>query len=123
MRGDDPNYGYCQGCRCRGEVRAVSLYQSIGIIVLRLHKAFHGRLCKDCISKYFWEYSLITFFCGWWGIISFILTPFLLMINLYHYVSSFGMGSIEPGGDDDEDDDYDDEDDDYDDDGDYLGRR
>ncbi len=122
---DNANIGYCQACRRRGEVRSVSLYQNIGIIIIRLHKAIHAQLCRDCISKYFWEYSLITFFGGWWGIISFILTPFLLMINLYHYFASFGMQRIDTDIDSHRDRDDDDDDDDRDshDDGDYPRRR
>jgi hypothetical protein len=82
---------YCQNCGQRAPTRYVVFYQNIGLLILRLGKVMQGRLCKACIHKTFWEYTLITFFAGWWGLISFFLTPFFLINNVVRYLGCLGM--------------------------------
>lgn len=87
----------CQGRGVVAETRHASFHQNIGLLVLRLSRSMEGDLCKNCINRFFWQYSLITFFFGWWGIISFICTPIFLIMNLVSYVPSWGMQAPGPG--------------------------
>jgi hypothetical protein len=82
---------HCQKCGQLAPTRHVVLYQNIGLVVMHLTKKIDGHLCKACISKYFWEFTMITFLAGWWGIISFFLTPFFLINNVSQYLGSAGM--------------------------------
>ena len=66
------------------------------MLVLRSHKSIKGYLCKECISSNFWSFTLTTVILGWWGVISFIVTPFMLINNIFRYLSSFGMEKSTP---------------------------
>ncbi len=81
----------CQSCGRHAPTRHVVLYQNIGLLIMRLGKSIDGHLCKACIGKNFWNYTLVTFFLGWWGIVSFFLTPFFLINNVARYVGCLGM--------------------------------
>jgi hypothetical protein len=43
-------------------------------------------LCKSCVHRYFWEYTLRTALGGWWSIVSLFLTPLILLWNILQYV-------------------------------------
>jgi len=82
---------FCQNCLREAPTKYVELHQNIGMIFMRSSKSIKGNLCRTCIKKYFWEYTLITFFAGWWGVISFFFTLFILPNNLIRYLSSLGL--------------------------------
>jgi hypothetical protein len=66
----------------------VHLQRNIGLLVARLTASVRGRLCKACITRYYWQYFFINLFLGWWGLISFILTPILLISNTVYFIKS-----------------------------------
>jgi hypothetical protein len=78
----------CVACHQHAPTQYVTIWQNIGALVMRFHKKISGNLCRNCIDKYFWEYTLITFFFGWWGIISFFFTLFILPSNLVTFLST-----------------------------------
>src|SRR5262245_3723711 len=86
---------YCQSCGTRTATKYVSFHQNIGALILRFSRTIQGELCKRCIHNYFWEYTAITLCAGWWGIISFIVTPFFIINNVAYYLSCLGMGSAD----------------------------
>ena len=79
---------HCQVCGMEREVKQVTLLQNIGLIVRRFSKTLSGQLCRECIAEKFWEYTLITFFFGWWGVISFFYTLIAIPINIVSYLRS-----------------------------------
>lgn len=80
--------GYCTACRQNAPTQHVTLWQNIGVLVMRFHKKVEGNLCRNCIDKFFWEYTLMTFFFGWWGVISFFFTLFILPSNLITFLGA-----------------------------------
>lgn len=78
----------CQLCGSQAETMEVHLQRNIGLLVARLTASVRGRLCKACITRYYWQYFFINLFLGWWGMISFILTPILLISNTVYFVKS-----------------------------------
>jgi hypothetical protein len=86
----------CEKCGLEAETRYVEFYQNVGLLVLRLHKDIKGHLCKHCINKAFWIYTGISLIGGWWGIISLCLNPFILINNIYRYISSLQMEPPHP---------------------------
>jgi hypothetical protein len=58
------------------------------------HKRIGGLLCRDCVDKYFKEYTLTTLLFGWWGVISVFATPVVLLINFFNLLRA---RSLEPG--------------------------
>lgn len=81
----------CQCCNRRGPIMHVTLNRHIGAILLMFHRSRGGAFCKDCIGKTFWEYTLITALLGWWGMMSFLITPVVLTNNVIAYARSFFM--------------------------------
>jgi hypothetical protein len=86
----------CQCCAMDVPTIKVGLNRHIGAIVFMFHKSLNGHLCKPCIKKLFWEYTPITFFFGWWGIISVIITPVVLINNIIVYLRSLSMETTSP---------------------------
>lgn len=85
----------CILCGYIGDVKYTEIYQNIGMLVMRQHRSIKGNLCKDCIKKTFWEYTPITLFLGWWGTISFFVTPLILINNTGRYLFSLNMKARE----------------------------
>ena len=52
-----------------------------------------GNLCKSCIHKHFWKFTLVNLTLGWWGLHSLILNPIFLLNNLVRYMLCLGMAS------------------------------
>jgi len=85
------NTSYCENCGQQAQLRFVDFYQNIGAIVLRFHKRVKGNLCRDCVEKYFWEYTGTTLLLGWWGIISFFASIMTIPNNIIRYLSVMNM--------------------------------
>ena len=84
----------CQYCGLDAPTKYVEFYQNIGAFVRRFHKSVKGNLCKRCINEVFWRFTLIDLVAGWWGVISFCVTPFYILNNVGRYVMSFGLKSV-----------------------------
>lgn len=83
----------CQICGSLAPTKQVEFNQNVGYVFARSYSSIKGRLCKDCINKEFRKRTLITFFFGWWGTISFFVTPVYLIGNLFNYIPTIGMES------------------------------
>ena len=55
------------------------------------HKRIGGEMCRSCIDRFFCEYTLTTLGLGWWGVISFFVTPCVLVHNVVRYLCTLGM--------------------------------
>lgn len=84
-------YEGCQICESLAPTKYVEFYENMGFILMRQHKNIKGRLCKTCINKHFWEMTTKTLFLGWWGTISFLVTPFYLLNNIGRFIPTIGM--------------------------------
>ena len=78
----------CKCCGIEGPTKNVKFYQNIGILVTRQWSKIEGDLCRSCMVRYFRSYTLTTLFLGWWGVISAIVTPFILLNNVFQYFSA-----------------------------------
>lgn len=76
----------CESCGRTASTQPATLYQNIGMIAALRHRTLKGNYCRPCITHYFWEYTLVTLVLGWWGMISFFLTPLILVSNLFYFV-------------------------------------
>lgn len=85
----------CESCGTEGPTQYVTFRQNIGLLVMRLTSKIEGELCRPCMVRCFRSYSLTTFFVGWWGVISFFMTPLILFGNLREYFSARKLA--EPG--------------------------
>jgi len=87
----------CQACGVEAPTKYVSFHQNIGMLVMRQSRSVSGNLCKSCIHSNFWQLTGITFFLGWWGAHSIIITPFLLLNNIGRYMFCLFMEPVPPG--------------------------
>jgi hypothetical protein len=86
----------CQGCGIEAPTRYVEFYQNIGALVMRFHKSIKGNLCKSCVHKRFWEFTLTNLLLGWWGMISLVVTPIFILNNVGRYLMCLGMATAPP---------------------------
>lgn len=86
-------YRGCQICGSLAPTKQVEFNQNVGYLLARSYSSIKGRLCKNCINKEFKKRTLITLFFGWWGTISFFITPFYLIGNLFNFIPTIGMES------------------------------
>ena len=86
----------CQHCGVEAPTKYVEFYQNIGALVLRFHKSISGELCKSCIHRTFWSYTGVNMFLGWWGTISFLVTPFFLLNNTFRYLTCLTLPPVPP---------------------------
>jgi len=87
---------FCQSCGREAQTKYVEYYQNIGMLVMRSSKEVKCHLCKDCSNKYFWSFTGTTLFLGWWGIISFFVTLFIIPNNIIRYLGTLGLVSPNP---------------------------
>lgn len=83
----------CQICGSLAPTKQIEFNQNVGYVFARSYSSIKGRLCKICINKEFTRKTLITLFFGWWGTISFFVTPVYLIGNLFNYIPTIGMES------------------------------
>jgi len=81
----------CQICGIYGPVKYTEFYENIGMLIQRRYQSVKGKLCKNCINKTFWRFTLTTLFLGWWGTISFFVTPIYIVNNIIRYLMSLGL--------------------------------
>lgn len=89
-----PLYNYthqCESCGLPAETKYVQFYENVGAIFFRYHRSIDGNFCKPCIEYYFFSLTGKTMLLGWWGIISFIITPFILINNLFRYIFTISL--------------------------------
>jgi hypothetical protein len=96
---DNPRIGrelsmICQSCGVEAPTQKVLFVQHIGAVVMFFHKRIGGLFCRNCVNKYFGEYSLMTLFLGWWGLISVFATPVVLMINVANYFRAWTLPPV-----------------------------
>ena len=86
-----PSSQHCESCGIAAETKYVEFYENIGLIFMRQHRSVKGNLCKSCIDFHFWNSTGKTMLLGWWGIISFFITPFILLNNFFRFIFTLGM--------------------------------
>jgi hypothetical protein len=88
QRGGGGVGGNCQVCQRSAPTKSVMFMQNIGCIIIRFPKTLRGNLCRTCISDVFWRYTLITFFFGWWGVISFFYSLVSIPTNIVTFLGA-----------------------------------
>jgi hypothetical protein len=87
----------CQSCGVEAPTQKVLFVQHIGAVVMFFHKRIGGLFCRNCVNKYFREYTLKTLLLGWWGFISVFATPVVLIIDIANYFRAWNLAPVPPG--------------------------
>ncbi|GAP16337.1 J domain-containing protein [Levilinea saccharolytica] len=82
---------YCECCKMPAETQHINFHENIGMVIFRRYRSIEGNFCKPCIDYYFWSSTGRTMLLGWWGLISFIVTPFILLNNMIRFLFTLGM--------------------------------
>lgn len=80
---------YCQACGEYSFTAHSTYRKNIGLVFIRRYKEAEGDLCAHCNESLFWNAFLTNLFLGWWGVISFVINPFLILMNIGNYISSW----------------------------------
>jgi hypothetical protein len=55
-------------------------------------------LCKSCVHRRFWEYTLLTLVGGWWSFATLVFSPWVIAKNVFQYVvCCFTLQPVPPG--------------------------
>jgi hypothetical protein len=89
--------GDCKVCGKMKQTTHASFDYNVGLLVKRETHSVCGNLCRSCVHRKFWEYTAKNLVLGWWGTISFYVTPGFLMTNIYSYAKALYLlrGSVE----------------------------
>lgn len=82
---------YCQVCGRITPTEKLTFYQNIGALVIRFSRSIKGNICVACAEHFFWRFTGMTLIFGWWGVISFFLTPLILISNLWNYIRAWKL--------------------------------
>jgi hypothetical protein len=85
--------GRCEACGRPAPTAHVVFHRHIGALVMMFHNHVEGKLCRQCIDHYFWSFTGMTLGLGWWGLMSFFITPFCLLLNVIRYLGASGLPS------------------------------
>src|SRR5262245_21396318 len=83
--------GICLSCGASAPTKRVEFYRLVGAIIVLHWESSEGQLCKSCVHHYFWVYTLTTLGLGWWSVISFFLTPLIVLHNVIRYLFCLAM--------------------------------
>ncbi len=86
----------CDICRERVPVKKLGFNRHIGAVVLMFRKNTNGWFRRDCSWDLFKVYTPVTFFLGWWGFLSFFITPIVLVYNVVNLIRSRFLSSRLP---------------------------
>ncbi|MFN8454159.1 MAG: hypothetical protein U0401_05705 [Anaerolineae bacterium] len=78
----------CQLCGQNVPTKYATLHYNIGLLVMRYTATIQGDFCQSCLTHRFWKYTLVTLVFGWWGFISFFMTPVILVSNLWQFFNA-----------------------------------
>ncbi len=81
----------CQICGEYAPLKYVEFGQNVGMLVMREYKQVKGNLCKKCINKTFWRFTLVTLAVGWLGVISFFVAIYFIVSNVIYYLTSLSL--------------------------------
>jgi hypothetical protein len=76
----------CQICGKDKPTILAEFSGNIGALIMRFERSIRANMCRSCVHKQFWKFTAMNFFLGWWGVISFFVTPLLLFINTAAYL-------------------------------------
>jgi hypothetical protein len=89
--------GRCTHCGLQAEVDDVTIMQIVGLVIVFQWKKMGGSWCRRCTDKELVPATLLSMFMGWWGLISFFLTPIFLAVNTWTFLKTRAL-TPPPGG-------------------------
>ena len=76
----------CAGCGREAKAAPIRQRRQIGLVVFRLYSNERRMLCAPCAGRFYRGMTAVTLLAGWWGVISFFATPYVLISNTAGYL-------------------------------------
>lgn len=76
----------CRGCGREAKTAPIRQRRQIGLVLFRLYSNERRALCAPCAARFYRGMTGVTLFAGWWGLISFFVTPYVLISNTADYL-------------------------------------
>lgn len=86
----------CISCGLQVPTKSLDFQQNVGMVVTRRTTTMAGPMCRRCARAYFKSYTLTTFFLGWWGTISLVMTPIFIISNFIQFFKSLSLPEPAP---------------------------
>lgn len=80
----------CSSCGAEAKTSVMTFRKNIGLILVRLYDERRGAMCRACAGSLYRGWTATTLFLGWWGVISFFTTPYILITNTINYFGNVG---------------------------------
>lgn len=87
----------CESCGIEAPLASVSFTKNIGMFVVRQEETVAGTFCKNCIRHFYKDFQTANLLGGWWGTISFIITPIYFFQNRSAWAGVKNMADVPPG--------------------------
>lgn len=89
----NPNtvFRQCSYCGRVVATRFMSFSKHFGMIIMMRTEDTSGHFCWRCMQVLYVENTLITLIAGWWGVISLLMTPMLVLTNTIEWISNWGL--------------------------------
>jgi hypothetical protein len=88
----------CSRCGAETPCSYLRLEQNIGMVFTRVRRSLEGWFCPSCARSAFFKMTLPMLFFGWFGFISFFVTPVFLITNVFNYAGAARRGGLVVGG-------------------------
>ena len=82
---------WCRSCRAQVPTVLVSFSQNVGALFRRYETHLDAYLCRRCIHRSFWKFTLTTLAVGWLGLISLFVAPVYVLQNVYQYLRALSV--------------------------------
>ncbi len=86
----------CAICGCTPAAYA-TFRQHTGLILVWLLRTRRGMFCRDCGLETFRGMTALTLLGGWWGVVSFFITPVVLLLNAANRPDVASLPEPQPG--------------------------
>jgi len=84
----------CEFCGAIAPAAHVQFRQNTGMLFMRRVRVWSGRACRPCAAKVFARTTLHNLTLGWWGTISFVITPIFVVSNFYYWTRTWSLPSL-----------------------------
>jgi hypothetical protein len=84
-------------------MRYASFRSNVGMLVARQERSVTGLLCGRCFDEAYRSHQTTNWALGWWGVVSFGVTPMLLAANAFAHARLLRLPMVPEGADPDGD--------------------
>ncbi|MDP2931877.1 MAG: hypothetical protein Q8O05_05190 [Chloroflexota bacterium] len=93
----EDEYSFCDFCYVEAPTKYITLHQTIGVVFMWSRRKQKANLCRSCLNKHFWEFTLTSLFLGWWSPPSLVWMFYCIPANIVRYVGARDLRGVPKG--------------------------